>query len=292
MNRTLGLAVGVAALALVGVAGWLLLAAAPPARPVKFDSSTTGPVPVVSNSVEVPAGGDAGEEPEPAAPVVDPDEALPADGYPWAVPDWWFAHEKVLREKEVHFAAEHFVMVDLLRAVGEDIGVPVRAGPELEEWARARTYFLPRVDGPARALLELIATSHNLDIVLQKDGVVLHQRGRELPTRLAAAGRVQWTMQAARDRLSGERDPDPAAAEMAAVPVELAFERLPLRDAMKRLEERLTVPVYLDRGLWTGNPEVSAPAGERPLGEWLNAVLGPIGARAEALPRRVVVVKP
>ena len=208
------------------------------------------------------------------------------------MPGWWHEIDRKFRDREIVIEGELLPVSGILDLVSKEVGFPVRVGPELAAWAEESRIALPAVHAPARSLVESLAGRLNLEIVLTADALLLHQRGRSPENRLTRAGRVQWALLEAEERRAGKREEDPAAADLRAMPVEMPLEGVPLREAARRLGEKIGTPVYMDSALWNANVAVTVPPGERALGDLLDRVIGPQGAAWDLTGRRVVLFKP
>jgi hypothetical protein len=280
----------VVALGVIAAAGWLLLrgepvAPPPPPPPPVEIARRKPPPPPRFVPEELPPEEPPAEEGEPK------EVPLPPDAYPWEVPGWWHEIDRRLREKEVEIDDEVRTVKDLLEQLERDGGFPVRAGPELEAWTDTRMSF-PSSRGPIRAILEALASRSNVEVVLTADAVHLRQRGRAKEDRVTRAGRVQAAILEAMERRAGKREADPVALEFAATPVDIPLADVPLREAARLLGESLSIPVYMDAGLWAANLPVRVEAGERPLSKVLDALVGPAGGAWDVTPRRVVLFRP
>jgi hypothetical protein len=296
MKRLLPVLAVLVAVGILGTAGWFLLGGddgpAPPppvakAAPVK--PAREAPPEFVPRR-PVPEG-ERGPEEGPV-PATDREQPLPPDAYPWEVPGWWREIDRKFREKEIVVEDEQLAVSEILDRIAKEVGFPVRAGPELKEWSEESRVTLPAVHAPARVVLEVLASRHNVELVLTADAVVLHQRGKSPDDRVTRAGRVQWAILEAEERRAGKREADSSAQELIAAPVTLGLDAVPLREAARRLGEALSMPVYMDAALWASNLPVTLPPGERPLGKTLDALVAPGGAAWDVTPRRIVLFKP
>lgn len=296
MRRFVPLIALLVALLVAGATAWLLLHGEP--GPVPVDPPAGRPVKVRKSPPKdgrpvfspIPTEG-----PDPVEPAAkgEPEEApLPPDAYPWEVPGWWRDIDRRMREKEIAVDDEVMTVKEILARLEKETLFPVRAGPELEAWAEEHRFSIPVARAPARAVLEAIAGRTNLEVVLTADAILLRQRGRVKEDRVTRAGRVQAALMESRERRDGKRETDPAAAEYAATPVDLAIEGVPLRAAIRVIGERLAVPVYTDEALWAANPEVRVEAGTRPLSKYLDALVAPFGGAWDVTPRRIVLFRP
>ena len=294
MKRLLPLVAVLAALAAAGGA-WLLLRGDPPPPPPPPDpvSRTGRRKPPKDRPPEfVPADPDPGPETVPEEPVEPKEVPLPPDAYPWEVPGWWSEVDRRLREKEVVLDDEVRPVKDVLAFLEKEVLFPVRTGPELDAWASDHRITLPATRAPVRAILEALALRANVEVVLTADAVLLRQRGRAKEDRVTRAGRVQAAILESHERRAGKREVDAASADLARSSVDLALDGVPLREAARRLGERLSIPVYMDAGLWVANAPVRVEAGEKTLGTYLDGLAGAVGAAWDATPRRVVLFQP
>jgi len=298
MKRALPALGAIAALGILLGLGLLLLGGAPAPAPPPPPPPPPRPAPPRPAPPQPPApetDGDPGSAPDvpPPAPEKDPDEEPPLspDAYPWEAPAWWVEKEKRLREAEVDIPGEDLSLEEILDRIGKAAGFPVKSGTEVSGFAAStRPFFQAR--GPARAVIEALAQRFNLEPVVTREGVVMHQRGKVPPGRVVQAGRVQWAVTEARERKEGKRPEDPAAEEGRQVPVQVSFSRTPLRDAARILGEKTSIPVYLDAALWTLNPPVTLEPGKKTLGEVLDAILEPLKGASDVNLRRVVLFRP
>jgi hypothetical protein len=208
------------------------------------------------------------------------------------VPGWWHEIDRKFRDREVAWEAETLTVQEILGRLEREAGFPVRAGPGLEDWAAENRIALASVHGPARAVVEALATRLNLDAVITADAFVLYQRGRAPDTALVRAARVQTAILEARERREGKRPLTDEATDVRGEKVAAAFDRTPLREAARRIGEELGIPVYMDAALWSVNPSVTTPEGGSTLGEILDRTLAPLGAASDVTPRRIVLFKP
>ena len=250
----------------------------PPATPPTSDG--TGPV--------FPPG----RAPAPPPATADLESPPPPEAYPWEVPGWWHEIDRKFREGFLAWDADTLSVTEILERLEREIGFPVRVGPGLEAWAGESRISLASVRGPARGLVEALATRLNLEAVLTSEALVLHQRGRAPETKVVQAGRVQAAILEARERREGKRPPDQEVVDLTAQRVVLAKEKVRLRELARRLGEALGVPVYMDAPLWTVNPEMDLDGQERTLREVLDLLLAPLGAASDVTPRRVVLFRP
>ncbi len=295
MKRTVAGLGAALLLALLGGASLLLLPGPPPAPVDPSPPSPPAPRPAPPAPAEVPPADIAEEPPEPPPPPSD--DELPPGDYPWRVPPWWRATEARLAAAPLRMGPDQLPFRDLLARIAEASGVEVSLGPELAAWGEDRVYAVAHVDGNALSFLDLLASVHNLEPVLGRNSVVLHQRGRAKETPVVRSGRVQWTLRVARERRDGLRDPDPAEEGMlaTAVPWDVDGGLTPGRTYTARalaaaLGRSLAVPVYLDGALWEENGSAEVGVAHS-LGDLLGAVAPPLRARFEATPRRVVLFR-
>jgi len=251
----------------------------PPAAPVLRPPSRVVMVPV-----DEPPPGEAAPPPT-AEPSLDP------DAYPYEVPAWWEAADRRFRDTPVRIEGTTLRFIEILALLEKEVGFPVRVGPELERWAAEQPFSIPSAAGPARALVEVLALRNNLEVVIEREALVFHQRGRAPDTREVRAGRVQSAILEAGERRRGIRGEDRRAGEVRERSVDLGFDGVPLRDAAKEIGARAGIPVYLDRTMWKANPRVTVAAGQRTLGALLDAVVGPLEAAADVTPTRIVILR-
>jgi hypothetical protein len=239
---------------------------------------------------DAPGGDPDGPPAPPAVPEGEPEIVL--RDYPFAVPAWWTEREARLREVQVDLSGEFLTVEEVLHRVGKAAGFSVKPGPEVSGFAASTPISFPSAQASARGILEALALRLNLEPVLTREGVVMHQRGKAPPGPIPQAGRVQWALVEARERREGKRPEDPDSGEARSIPVDIVFTRTPLREAVKMLTDRTTVPVYLDEPLWTANPPVTVEKGKGTLGEVLDAIAGPLDAATDATRRRVLLFRP
>ena len=262
--------------------GPAVLPPAPPSAP------PAAPPPPVRTGPVFPPGRASG----PPSVKVEEDPPPPPEAYPWEVPGWWHEIDRKFREASISWDAETLSVGEILQRLEREVGFPVRVGPGLEPWAAESRFSLASVRGPARGLVEALATRLNLEAVLTSEALVLHQRGRAPETKVVQAGRVQAAILEARERREGKRPPDPEVVDLTAQRVVLAKDRVRLRELARRVGEALAVPVYMDAPLWSVNPEVALDGQERTLREVLDLLLAPLGAASDVTPRRIVLFRP
>ena len=166
MKRLVPLLSLLVAVAVVGAAGWLLLHGEPgPSVPVPPEppSKPAAKPPVAEDPLPefAPLDPDPGD---PRAENLEPKEIpLPPDAYPWEVPGWWHEIDRRLRDKEIVIEEDVLPVKDILAFIEKEILFPVRAGPELEEWAADSRLSLPSVHAPARAVQDGLRLAEQWD---------------------------------------------------------------------------------------------------------------------------------
>jgi hypothetical protein len=289
MKRALPVLAVLAAGAIFGAVAWFSLAGAPAPAP---------PAPAPPAEPAAPArprgpqfAPERATRPTPAA--VPPEEPpVPPENYPWETPGWWHEVDRKFRQKEVTMDGETMPIARILEKVSGEVNFPVRTGPELQKWAEESRLTVAGDRITARALLEGMARRLNLDMVLTPDALLLHQRGKAPDDALTRAGRVQWALKEAEERRTGLRDEEPAAQELRSMRIEFPLDGVPMREAARRLGEKLGVPVYMDAPLWNVNPAVHIEEGERTLRDVLDRMTRSWDACYDVTPRCIVLFRP
>lgn len=284
----LPLVVLAAALVLAGV-GWLVLAPAPPPPPIPARPAPPREPPARPVFVPEPA---PEEDPSPAPSPAEGEFAPAPDAWPGEVPAWWIEADRRFRDGVISVSGETLTMEDLAARLEAACHFAVRFEDRLVAWAREHNVTLASVEGPGRALVELLSSRLNLEPVLEPDALRFYRRGGAPDTPLVRAGRIRWAVLEAVERREGKRPPDPAAPDLEAVTLEFPLEAVPLREAARRLGELVNTPVYLDGPLWNTNPVITLEPGPRTLSEILQRMSAPWGAAVDANPRRIVLFKP